>query len=108
MHLADFWWDANRKPWLSKATLAKRMNLSARHVQRLVAELEQMGLVRRNARQSAAKGKISNEYDLCGLVARLKELAPEFKAADEEAKQKRQAVARPGFRERMPVADDQE
>ena len=41
-------------------------------------------------------------------MARLKELAPEFKAADEEAKKKRQAVARPGLRKRIAVADDDE
>jgi hypothetical protein len=108
MHLGDFWWDANRKPWPSKATLAKRVNLSSRHVQRLIAELEDMGLVKRNERRSVLKGKLSNEYDLSGLVARLKELAPEFKAADEEAKKKRQAVARPGLRKRIAVADDED
>lgn len=53
-----------------------------------MAELEDMGLVKRNPRASVLKGKLSNEYDLSGLVARLKELAIEFRAADEEAKKK--------------------
>ena len=86
LHLADFWWDADRKPWPSKAKLAERVGLSPRHVQRQMAELEAMGLVRRNERLSRLKGKLSNEYDLSGLVARLKDLAIEFKAADAEAK----------------------
>jgi hypothetical protein len=103
LHLADFWWDADRKPRPSKGKLAARLGLSARHVQRQIAELEAMGLVKRNERRSALKGKLSNEYDLSGLVARLKELAPEFRAADEEAKKKRAAVARPGFRKRAPA-----
>src|SRR2546427_8831759 len=58
LHLADFWWDANRKPWPSKTKLAKRVGLSPRHVQRLMAELESMGLVTRNPRVSARKGKL--------------------------------------------------
>lgn len=108
LHLADFWWDANRKPWPSKAKLAKRVGLSPRHVQRQIAELENMGLVKRNPRASVLKGKLSNEYDLSGLVARLKELAIEFKAADEEARKKQQAVARPGFRKRVTAAADED
>ena len=73
-----------------------------------MAELEAMGLVKRNARASVLKGKLSNEYDLSGLVARLKEIAIEFKAADEEAKKKQQAVARPGFRKRVTAAGDKD
>ena len=108
MHLIDFWWDADRKPFPRKAVLAERVGLSARQVQRQIAELEEMGYVRRRERRSTVKGKISNEYDMSGLVARLKELAPEFRAADEEAKKKRLAVARPGLRNRAPAGDHEE
>lgn len=69
-------------------------------------ELEDMGLVRRKERRSHHRGKLSNEYDLSGLVARLKELAPEFKAVEEEAKKKRRAVARPGLRIRAASVDE--
>lgn len=106
MHLIDFWWDANRKPFPGKRLLADRVGLSPRHVQRLIAELQEMGYVRRIERLSRFRGKQSNEYDLSGLVARLKELALEFKAADEQAKKKRQAVARPGLRIRVAEADE--
>lgn len=104
LHVIDFWWDAARKPWPSKGLLARRIGLSPRHVQRQMAQLEEMGLVKRNERRSVLKGKLSNEYDLSGLVARLKELAVEFKAADEEAKKKKLAVARPGLRKRAQAA----
>jgi hypothetical protein len=107
LHLVDFWWDAARKPWPSKNLLASRIGLSARHVQRLMAELEEMGYVQRRERRSPLKGKLSNEYDLSGLVARLKELAVEFKAADDEAKKKRLAVARPGLRKRAQATGDE-
>jgi len=39
-----------------------------------------------------------------GLVARLKELEPEFREIEEEAETKRAAVARPGFRKRARTA----
>jgi hypothetical protein len=108
LHLADFWWDADRKPWPSKATLARRVGLSPRHVQRQMAELEVMGLVKRYERANALKGKLSNQYDLSGLVARLKEIAIEFKVADEDAKTRQDALARPGLRRRVKAEDVEE
>jgi hypothetical protein len=75
-------------------------------VVRAPIELEDMCLVKRKPRTSLQKGKLSNEYDLSGLVARLKELAIEFKVADEEAAKKKLAVGRPGFRKRMTSADE--
>lgn len=32
IHLADYWWDVDRKPWPSKATLGERVCLSPRQV----------------------------------------------------------------------------
>lgn len=96
MHLLDYWWDAERKPYPSKARLAERVNLGERQIQRYIAEMEQAGLVQRIERTAAHKGKLSNYYDLSGLVKRLQELAPEFRAVEDEAKAKRRAVARPG------------
>ena len=54
-------------------------------------------------RTAPGRGKISNEYDLSGLVAKLRVLAPEFKAAEEAAKKAREAVRKP--RERFYRAD---
>lgn len=68
-----------------------------RLVQRIIADLEEAGLVKRIARH---RGKLSNEYDLTGLVNRLKEIEPEFRAVEEEVKQKRRSVARPGLKDR--------
>ncbi len=68
--------------------------------------LHKMGLVTRIERTAPGRGKISNEYDLSGLVERLKELEPEFRAAKEEAKSKLKAVARPGLRYRAPMAKE--
>lgn len=98
VQLADFWWDAKRKPFPKKVDLAERLNLSERQVQRLIAELEKMGYVRRIERSVARRGKISNEYDLSGLVARLKVLEPEFREVAEENRARRKAVAKPNYR----------
>jgi hypothetical protein len=97
MHLADYWWDTDRKPYPAKKTLGDRLGVSARQAQRYLAELEEMGLVRRIARTAPNRGKLSNEFDLSGLVARLKELEPEFRKVEEEVRAKRSAVARAGL-----------
>lgn len=95
MQLCDFWWDKERKPYPSKAALADRLGLSARQVQRHVAELETAGLVKRNQRWSRRGGKTTNSYDLGGLVERLRLLEPEFREVEERAKEARKAVSRP-------------
>ena len=105
MHLADYWWDVNRKPFPSKKTLGDRLGLSPRQVQRYIADLEEMGFVQRIERRAIHRGKLSNEYDLSGLVARLKELAPEFREVEEEIKSRRRAVAKPGLRHRRKAPD---
>lgn len=100
IQLADFWWDAGRKPFPKKADLAHRLGISERQVQRYIAELEQAGLVKRIERRAAHRGKISNEYDLQGLVDKLAEIEPDFRVAAEGARAARQAAARPGIRRR--------
>jgi hypothetical protein len=106
IHLADFWWEAERKPHPSKKTLGERLSLSARQVQRKIAELEAMKLLQRVERTAASRGKRSNFHDLSGLVARLKELEREFRQVEEKAKAERRRVARPGFRHRTGTAVD--
>ncbi|MER8472745.1 helix-turn-helix domain-containing protein [Mesorhizobium sp. M1328] len=98
LQLCDFWWDKERKPFPSKETLAQRLSLSERQVQRYVAELEQAGLVQRIERRSSNGGKLSNTYDLSGLVKRLQELEPEFREIEESAKAARKAVTKRGYK----------
>ena len=100
MHLADYWWDVDRKPYPSKKTLGERLALSPRQVQRHIADLEALGYVKRIERRALHRGKLSNEYDLSGLVERLKELEPEFRKVEEEIRTRRRAVAQPGLRSR--------
>lgn len=98
LQLCDFWWDKDRKPFPSKETLAQRLSLSERQVQRYIADLEQEGLVHRVDRRASNGGKLSNIYDLSGLVSRLQELEPEFRQVDEMNKATRKAVGTRGYR----------
>jgi predicted transcriptional regulator len=95
LQLCDYWWDHGRKPYPSKEKIGERLGLSARQVQRYVADLEGAGLLRREERFASNGGRLSNEYDLTGLVEKLKKLAPEFEAAKEA---KRQAGRRGGLK----------
>lgn len=102
LQLADFWWDQDRKPYPSKQALSERLGLSPRQIQRYIAELEAAGLVQRIERRAAHRGKISNEYDLSGLVERLKKIAPEIEQANEI---KRQATRRGGLQKVKTVEE---
>jgi len=87
LQLADYWWDRQRHPYPSKNTLSERLGLGPRQIQRHIAELEAAGFVQRNERTAKHRGKLSNEYDLSGLVEKLKKLEPEFLQADEAKRQ---------------------
>lgn len=95
MQLLDQWWAAERRPWPSKATIAERMGMSPRQIQRQIAEMEGAGLLQRIGRTRPGKGKTSNEYDLSGLVKKMQELEPEFTKAKKEAKARSKALTQP-------------
>ena len=94
IHLTDFWWDVDRIPWPSVGLLSERTGLSPRQIQRYLKELENAGLVMRLERTAPHKGKLSNYYDLSGLVKKLQDLAPEFLEAEEVAKETRKKVTK--------------
>jgi len=102
MQLCDFWWDDARKPHPGVKRLAERLSLSERQVRRYIAELEQAGYVQRIERRAAHGGKQTNIYDLSGLVKRLKELEPEFRSVEDDAKEERNAVSKRGYK-RSPM-----
>ena len=71
------------------------MGMSDRQIQRQIAEMEGAGLLNRIGRTSPGKGKTSNEYDMSGLVKKMKELEPEFSKAKHEARAKSKALSLP-------------
>jgi hypothetical protein len=94
LQLADYWWYDDNLPFPKKQTLAERVGLKEKQVQRLIRDLEQRGYVRRIVRKTP-HGQTSNYYDLSGLVKKLKELEPEFREA---AAAKRKVERRGGLK----------
>lgn len=107
IQLSDFWWQHERKPYPSKATLAERLGLSPRQVQRHIAELESAALVKRRQQTASHGGKTTNIYDLDGLVNRLRELEPEFREVKENARIARRAVTQPRYRRKQSGTEKQ-
>ena len=70
LRVCSSWWQAERLPFPSKATIAQRIGLkSTRQVQRALSSLEKRGLIQRIERYYEGSGQASNYYDLSGTVA---------------------------------------
>lgn len=104
IHLADHWWAPDAMPWPSKKTIADRLMVSAKTVQRAIVNLEKAGLLQRKDRYHRTGGRTSNEYDLAPLVERLKPIVADMETAEREAKAKRKAAERPGFKKRQSAS----
>lgn len=106
IHLLDFWWDHESKPWPSKEKIATRLQVSTKTVQRHVRELEEAGYVKRVKRYKTNKGQTSNEYDLSGLILKLKSLAEEVRQASQKADAIKKDSTRPKHRRKFPSSGD--
>lgn len=77
LQLTGAWWEKERLPFPSMATLAERCGVSERQIQRSITRLSKIGLLKRVKRRS--QGIIaSNAYDLTPLVDTLNEVAKAF------------------------------
>jgi predicted transcriptional regulator len=92
LQLAEHWWKADSKVFPSKDVIAERVGLSTKQVQRHIKQLEELKLVRRKERYNSGGSRTSNEYDLSGLVAKLKQIEPEIT----KAKKLKVAATKPG------------
>lgn len=92
LQLAEHWWKADSQVFPSKETIAERVGLSGKQVQRHIKALELRGLLQRTARYKPGRGQLSNQYDLSGLVAKLKTLEPEIT----RARKLKTAATKPG------------
>ena len=101
IHLIDYWWQPGQMPWPKKKTLAARLGVGEKTVQRAVVRLEQAGLLRRNSRFNENGGRTSNEYDLQPLVERLQVIAKDIAQAEMEAREVRARATRPGLKSRV-------
>lgn len=75
LHLASYWWNAEGKPRPSKGTIADALDVDPRTVQRSIQRMEAMGYVQRKYRKAKVGDNLPNEYDLSGLVERIKPIA---------------------------------
>ena len=67
VYLASKWWTAEGKPFPSKTTMAKAMNVHPRTIQKHIAALEGAGYIRREERRTET-GSRTNIYHLDGLI----------------------------------------
>ncbi len=103
VHLIDHWWKADEMPWPSKRTLAERLRVGEKTIQRAMAHMEEENLIKRNPRFSKKNNaRTSNEYDLSPLVERLKTIAKDLVEASKEAKALKRKAERPGLKQRLP------
>jgi len=68
LYLSTHWWEAERKPYPSKKTIAQALGVTPRTIQKRIAALEQMGFVTREYRPHELKGNDTNIYDFSGLI----------------------------------------
>jgi hypothetical protein len=92
LQIVEHWWEADKLPFPSKDTLARRMGKSARQVQRYLTQLEAGGFISRIERFNGRKAQVSNSYDLRGLVAKLVAIEPEFQKIAEQHRLRRKKV----------------
>ena len=78
IQLLDYWHEPSRKPFPTKQDIADRIGVTAKTVQNNIRGMEQAGLVRREIRKTASGDFNSNIYHLDGLIAKVRELEPDF------------------------------
>ena len=79
LNILAAWWYQGRLPFPSTKTIADRMGVTTRSVQRHLSDLEKRGLIQRLRNQAGSDGLnvLVTRYDPTGLVERLKGLVSE-------------------------------
>ncbi len=95
IHLMSYWWTVGRNPFPSKQKLHEQIGLSPRQIQRILSDLDELGLVKRIVRSSSAKARLANEYDFSGLIAKLEDIAVDFRETEKQVREKRKSVIVP-------------
>lgn len=92
LQLVEHWWTAESKVFPSMRTIADRISLTPKQVQRTIDALVEKGLITKHSRRLPHGGKASNEYRFGGLVQKLKSIEPDF----EKARKAKMAAGKPG------------
>ncbi|MDA0146718.1 helix-turn-helix domain-containing protein [Vibrio sp. RW] len=93
LYLSTHWWEAERKPYPSKKTIAQALGVTPRTIQKRIAALEQLGFVEREYRPHEIKGNDTNIYHFNGLINESEPYAQE-KIEEFEANKKAKADRR--------------
>lgn len=92
LQLADHWWERDNLPFPSKKTLADRIGVEPRTIQRHIARMEAVGFVERIERRHRNGGSKTNRYSFDGLIKEAERFAQE--ALKEREKRKSEKSAR--------------
>jgi len=84
--LLKHWWEKPKMPYPSKATIGDIVGRDKSTIQKHIKQMEDDGLLQRKERYQSAGGQTSNEYDLSGLISRLKGLAKDEKKERDKRK----------------------
>lgn len=105
LHLMRYWWEADRLPFPSKATIAKCMKAHPRTVQRRIAKLETAGFIKRKRRDHPERGRLTNEYDFTGLISQLEPMAKQYLEQRELREKEDMKRLTPAGRPRLSIVD---
>lgn len=67
LHLMTYWWQDDKKPHPSKATLAQAIGVSSGTIQKRIRDMEAAGFIKRIERRRKNNRSETNEYDLSPL-----------------------------------------
>lgn len=95
LQIADHWWEPENHPYPSKKSLAQRIHVDPRTIQRRITRLVKDGLLERIERRDRQHGgNKTNVYRLTPLIAKMKPFALEL--LEERESRKRQKAERQG------------
>tara|TARA_R110000868_G_scaffold411714_2_gene707927 strand:- start:4112 stop:4603 length:492 start_codon:yes stop_codon:yes gene_type:complete len=100
LHLAGYWWQAGNNPYPTKKTLAAKIGVAPRTIQRSIAELEEKGYITREARKSKLGGNLANRYSFDGII----NAAKPYAKAIVDAREKKKATSDGRTKQRKPAA----
>lgn len=94
LHLWKHWWQNEKLPFPSHASIAAAMGMTTNHIQRMTKELERRNFLEIRHRALHHGGQTSNEYSFKGLKGRLIAMAEE-EIESRQKKEEKASRARP-------------
>lgn len=75
LNIMMHWWNAHDKPYPRLVTIAQRIGVTPRTVERRISRMEKAKLLRRLPAEKKEKGLSVRRFDLGGIVSRLQLIA---------------------------------